>query len=65
MRELVRIPLMLGYISIKNLRRVAKELGEDIGDSELNEMLVRADLDLDGLVSEDEFYQILTKKAYA
>lgn len=54
-----------GYIAIKNLRRVAKELGEDISESELQEMIVRADLDHDDLVSEEEFYQIITKKAYA
>ena len=41
-----------GYISIKNLRRVAKELGETIEDSDLQEMIERADTDNDGLVSE-------------
>lgn len=55
----------LGYIAIKNLRRVAKELGEDISESELQEMIARADLDKDDLVSEEEFYNIITKKAYA
>lgn len=41
-----------GFISIKNLRRVSKELGETIDDSELQEMIERADTDNDGLVSE-------------
>lgn len=41
----------VGYISIKNLRRVAKELGETIDDSELQEMIERADTDNDGVVS--------------
>jgi hypothetical protein len=27
-------------------------------------MIERADFDLDGLVSEEEFYNLLTKKAY-
>jgi len=40
-----------GFISIKNLRRVAKELGETIDESELQEMIERADTDNDGLVS--------------
>jgi Ca2+-binding EF-hand superfamily protein len=55
----------LGYISIKNLRRVAKELGETIDDSELQEMVERADNDNDGLVSEEEFYNIMTKKTFS
>ena len=54
-----------GFISIKNLRRVAKELGETIDDSELQEMIERADTDNDGLVSEEEFYNIITKKTFA
>ena len=54
-----------GFISIKNLRRVAKELGETIDDSELQEMIERADTDNDGLVSEEEFYNIITKKTLA
>ena len=41
-----------GFISIKNLRQVAKEVGESIDDSELQEMIERADLDNDGLISE-------------
>jgi centrin-1 len=55
----------LGYISIKNLRRVAKELGETIDDPELQEMIERADNDNDGLVSEEEFYNIMTKKTFS
>jgi Ca2+-binding EF-hand superfamily protein len=51
-----------GYISTKNLRRVADELGENVTDLELEELLKRADLDQDGLVSEEEFYNILTRK---
>ncbi|MCL4115463.1 UNVERIFIED_CONTAM: hypothetical protein GTU68_050494 [Idotea baltica] len=51
-----------GFISIKNLRRIVKELGESISEQELQEMIDRADLDNDGLVSEDEFFQMMTKK---
>ena len=53
-----------GYIALKDLRKVAKELGELHDDTELLEMIERADFDQDGLVSEDEFYNLLTKKAY-
>jgi Ca2+-binding EF-hand superfamily protein len=54
-----------GVISLKNLRRVAKELGETMDDSELSEMIERADTDGDGLVSLDDFYNIMTKKTFA
>ena len=52
-----------GYISIKNLRRVAQEVGENISEEELQDLITRADLDGDGLVSEEEFYRIITHKA--
>ena len=50
------------HISVKNLRRVAVDLGEDISEEELQEMIDRADLDKDGLVNFEEFYTILTRK---
>lgn len=52
-----------GFISIKNLRRVVKEVGENIDDAELQEMIERADLDNDGLISEEEFYAIMTRRS--
>ena len=54
-----------GLISIKNLRRVAKELGETMDDNELQEMVERADSDGDGLVTLEDFYNIMTKKTFA
>ena len=49
-------------IEFKHLKRVAKELGENISDEELNEMIVRADTDRDGKVSFEEFFATMTKK---
>lgn len=37
-----------GKISLKNLRRVARELGEDISDEELRAMIDEFDTDGDG-----------------
>ena len=49
-------------IELRHLKRVAKELGENMTDDELNEMIVRADTDKEGKVSFEEFYAIMTKK---
>lgn len=51
-----------GYISMKNLKRVIRDLGENIDEQELQEMIEKADADHDGLVSEEQFYNIMTRK---
>merc|ERR1712167_40476 len=50
-----------GKISLRNLRRVAQELGENI-DEELQDMINQADRDGDGEINIDEFYRIMKKK---
>jgi len=54
-----------GHITLRNLKRVAKELGETMSDAELLEMIERADTDQDGEISPEEFYSIMTKKTFA
>jgi centrin-1 len=54
-----------GQITLRNLRRVARELGETMTDEELQEMVDRADSNGDGNVSLDDFYNIMTKKTFA
>ena len=49
-------------IDIRHLKRVCKELNENMSDEELNEMIVRADSDRDGKVTFEDFYAIMTKK---
>eukprot|EP00811_Abedinium_folium_P006535 NODE_16022_length_1016_cov_13.389201.p5 GENE.NODE_16022_length_1016_cov_13.389201~~NODE_16022_length_1016_cov_13.389201.p5 ORF type:complete len:82 (-),score=41.62 NODE_16022_length_1016_cov_13.389201:245-490(-) len=48
-------------ISFRNLKRVAKELGERMTDEELQEMIDEADRDGDGEVNEEEFLRIMKK----
>ena len=55
---------MTGYISLQNLKRVAIELGENMDDAELLEMIERADMDKDGQISSEEFYTIMTQKTF-
>ncbi|CAI8038001.1 Centrin-1 [Geodia barretti] len=50
-----------GKISFNNLKRVAKELGENLTDEELQEMIDEADKDGDSEVSEAEFLRIMKK----
>merc|ERR1712032_449675 len=50
-----------GKISFEDLKAVAKELGENMSDEELNEMIREADKDEDNEVSEEEFMRIIRK----
>ena len=54
-----------GVITLRNLRRVAKELGETMTDQELQEILDRADSTGKSAVTMDDFYNIMTKKTFA
>merc|ERR1711959_650609 len=49
-------------ITFGNLARVAEELGEQIDDEELQDMINQADRDGDGAINADEFYRIMKKK---
>ncbi len=57
-------PLETGKVSLRNLKRVAKELCENMTDEELQEMIDEADRDCDGEVSEEEFICILKKTSF-
>merc|ERR1712029_930040 len=50
-----------GKINFSNLKRVAAELGENLTDEELQEMIDEADRDGDGEVNQDEFLRIMKK----
>lgn len=53
-----------GEISLGNLKRVASELGEEVSQEELLEMVQRNDVDKDGSWTLDDFYNVMTKKNY-
>ena len=46
------------------LKKTAHELGEKLTEDEINHMFFKADLDDDGFVTADDFYNIMTHKAY-
>ena len=47
-----------GRISLRDLKRVAKELGETMTDAELLEMVERADRDGDSEITQEDFYLV-------
>ncbi|XP_041093758.1 centrin-3 [Polyodon spathula] len=49
-----------GKISLRNLRRVARELGENMTDEELRAMIDEFDNDGDGEINQEEFFSIMT-----
>lgn len=53
-----------GTINLRNLMRVAKELGETLSGEELKEILSRAASNSEEITRED-FYNIMTKKTFA
>ena len=53
-----------GAINVHSLKKVAKELGETMSESELREMLERAASNGEEISFED-FYFIMTKKTFA
>ncbi len=48
-----------GTISLKNLRKIAREIGENMTDEELQAMIDEFDKDNDGEISEKEFMEIM------
>jgi centrin-1 len=53
-----------GEISLDNLKRVASELGEEVSNEELQEMVQRNDVDKDGAWTLDDFYAVMTSNRY-
>merc|ERR1712031_66032 len=50
-----------GTISLTNLKRVAKELGETLSEDDLKEVIAESDKDGDGELNLDEFLAVMKK----
>ncbi|KAL0477509.1 centrin [Acrasis kona] len=48
-----------GKISLKNLKKIAREIGETMSEDELQAMIDEFDKDQDGMISEKEFLDIM------
>ncbi|CAK9275756.1 unnamed protein product [Sphagnum jensenii] len=53
-----------GKISFQNIKRIAEELGENMTNEELQEMIDETDHDGDGEINEEEFYRIMKKTSF-
>ena len=53
-----------GRISLRNLRRIARDLGEHLKDDELQAMIDEFDTDQDGEISKREFFEIMKQSEY-
>lgn len=51
-------------ISWEELKKVSQYLGEEMTDEEIQAMFKKADLDDDGFVTAEDFYNIITGKGY-
>jgi Ca2+-binding EF-hand superfamily protein len=54
-------PENTGLITFESLKRVAMELGEDLTDEELKEMIAEADTEGKNAVDQEEFIRIMKK----
>ena len=50
-----------GFLNVKDLRRMADDVGETMTDEELHEMIAEADKTGDGKISFDEFFKVMKK----
>ena len=50
-----------GFITARELRRMADDCGESLTDEELHEMIAEADKTGDGKIYFDEFFKVMKK----
>ena len=62
--DLYYFNLFQGKFTTLELKKVAADLGEDLTDEEIQHMFTKADLDDDGFVTQEDFYNIMTHRVY-
>lgn len=55
---------MQGKFTTLELKKVAQDLGEELTEEEIQDMFTRADLNDDGFVTAEDFYNIMTHRVY-
>jgi centrin-1 len=54
-----------GDVTLANLRRISDELGRDMSEEELQDIIHAADRDGDGVLSFEEFFRVLRRRGKA
>ena len=49
-------------ITVRYLKKIAEEIGENLSDEELKEIMEEADKDADGYIGFYDFYRIMKKR---
>merc|ERR1711881_208645 len=53
-----------GEISLANIKAIAEIVCDNVSDDELGDIVLKNDLDSDGKLTFDDFYNVLTKKSF-
>merc|ERR1712167_166383 len=51
-----------GSISVADMRAIADQIGDQVTDEELGDMILKNDMDNDGKLTFEDFHNVLTKK---
>merc|ERR1712151_390096 len=52
-----------GSVSVQNMRAIADQVGDQVTDDELGDIILKNDMDNDGQLTFEDFYNVLTKKS--
>merc|ERR1712076_335678 len=53
-----------GEISLANMRAIADQVGDNVSDDELGDIVLKNDMNNDGKLDFEDFYAVLTKKSF-
>merc|ERR1712226_1175848 len=53
-----------GEISLSNMRAIADQVGDNVSDDELGDIVLKNDMNNDGKLDFEDFYAVLTKKSF-
>ena len=52
------------FISVENLKQISEEVGDNLTEEELQDVLNRCDIDADTKCTFEDFYNVITQKLH-